>query len=59
MEGIKDMARRLDDDRLRKMKRFMEETFLKMSGDAFMITPNDLEAMLDSTAETSKHERKS
>lgn len=41
------------------MKRFMEETFLKMSGDAFVITPNDLEAMLDSTSEPHKNERKS
>lgn len=41
------------------MKRFMEETFLKMSGDAFMITPNDLEVMLDSTSEPHKNGKKS
>lgn len=41
------------------MKRFMEETFLKMSGDAFVITPNDLEAMLDSTSEPHKNGKKS
>jgi hypothetical protein len=48
MEGIKEVAKKLNEEYVLKLKKFLEDTFLKMSSDSFLITPNDLESMLDS-----------
>jgi hypothetical protein len=58
MEGIKQLAMKLEDERIRRLKKFLEFTFEKISSDSFFVTPNDLESVLNSAYPNYvKHER--
>lgn len=48
MEGIRIAVKKLGDDTLRRLKRFLEDIVQKLPTDNFFITPNDINALLSS-----------
>lgn len=47
MEGIKRMAKTMNNETVRKLKKFLEEVIQKLPSDTFCVTPNDLHQLLE------------
>ena len=47
MEGIKIMVKKMAEDTIRKLKRYLEDVIQKLPADNFSVTPNDLNAILE------------
>ena len=47
MEGIRIITKSLNEETLRKLKRFLEDIMQKLPNDNFFITPNDINALLN------------
>lgn len=47
MEGINTTAKKMTEYSIRKLKRFLEDVIQKLPSDAFCITPNDLNTLLE------------